>query len=83
MNLNLKKYAASFAAAVACGFVLSACGGDSGSSSIDLEDSFDIVLSKASYDYNSKDSTLKVTYPVCKVGTLGDLVWKVRRDTAD
>ncbi len=83
MNLNLKKYVTPFGVAVACGFVLSACGSDSGSSSIDLEDSFDIVLSKASYDYNSKDSTLKVTYPVCKVGTLGDLVWKKANEDSD
>ena len=76
MNLNLKKYAAPFGVAVACGFVLSACGSDSGSSSIDLEDSFDMVLSKAHYDYDSDDSTLTVTYPVCKVGELGNLVWK-------
>ena len=76
MNMNLKKYAAPFAVAVACGFVLSACGSDSGSSGIDLEDSFDMVLSKAHYDYDSDDSTLTVTYPVCKVGELGNLVWK-------
>lgn len=76
MNLNLKKYVAPFGVAVACGFVLSACGSDSGSSSIDLEDSFDMVLSKAHYDYDSDDSTLTVTYPVCKVGELGNLVWK-------
>ena len=58
------------------GAFFAACGGDSGSSSIDLEDSFDMVLSKAHYDYDSDDSTLTVTYPVCKVGNLGNLVWK-------
>ena len=35
-----------------------------------------MVLSKAHYDYDSDDSTLTVTYPVCKVGELGNLVWK-------
>lgn len=58
------------------GMFFAACGGDSGSSSIDLEDSFDMVLSKAHYGYDSDDSTLTVTYPVCKVGDLGNLVWK-------
>ena len=58
------------------GMFLVACGDDSSSSSIDLEDSFDMVLSKAHYDYDSDDSTLTLTYPVCKVGNLGNLVWK-------
>ena len=58
------------------GIFFAACGGDSGSSSIDLDNSFDMVLSKAHYDYNSKDSSLVITYPVCKVGELGNLVWK-------
>ena len=60
------------------GLLLAACGEDSGSSSIDLEDSFDIVLSKAHYDYDSDDSTLTVTYPACKKGSLGGgkVVWK-------
>ncbi len=58
------------------GMFFVACGGDSGSSTIDLEDSFDMVLSKAHYDYDSDDSTLTLTYPVCKVGDLGNLVWK-------
>jgi len=55
---------------------MAACGSDSGSSTIDMEDSFDIVLSKAQYEYNSKDSTLLVKNPVCKVGELGYLVWR-------
>lgn len=58
------------------GMFFAACGGDSGSSSIDLDNSFDMVLSKAHYKYDSDDSSLTVTYPVCKVGELGNLVWK-------
>ena len=74
MNAFLKKV--SFASITFGGLFLAACGGDSGSSSIDLEDSFDMVLSKAHYKYDSDDSTLTLTYPVCKVGNLGNLVWK-------
>ena len=74
MNAFLKKV--SFASIAFGGLFLAACGGDSGSSSIDLEDSFDMVLSKAHYKYDSGDSTLTLTYPVCKVGNLGNLVWK-------
>ena len=74
MNVFLKKM--SFAGIAFGGLFFAACGGDSGSSTIDLEDSFDMVLSKAHYDYDSDDSTLTVTYPVCKVGNLGNLVWK-------
>ena len=74
MNAFLKKM--SFAGVAFGGLFFAACGGDSGSSTIDLEDSFDMVLSKAHYDYDSDDSTLTVTYPVCKVGNLGNLVWK-------
>ena len=74
MNYFVKKV--SLVSMAMGGMFFAACGGDSGSSSIDLEDSFDMVLSKAHYDYDSDDSTLTVTYPVCKVGELGNLVWK-------
>ena len=76
MNYFVKKVSPVFVAMGSMFFA--ACGGDSGSSSINLEDSFDMVLFKAHYDYNSDDSTLTVTYPVCKVGSLGGakVVWK-------
>ena len=54
------------------GFFMMSCGDDSSSSSsLSLEDSFDIVLAKAHYDYNSKDSSLTITYPLCKESDLG------------
>jgi hypothetical protein len=74
MNAFLKKI--SFAGLAFGGLFLAACGDDGSSSGIDLEDSFDMVLSRAQYDYNSKDSSLIVKKPVCKVGELGNLVWR-------
>ena len=54
---------------------LVACCDDSSSSGVfSMESSFEMVLSKAKYSYNKKDSTLKQVYPVCKEGTLGNLV---------
>ena len=74
MNHFVKKF--SLSSLALGGLFLAACGSDDGSSSIDMEDSFDIVLSKAHYDYNSDDSTLTVTYPACKEGNLGNFVWR-------
>ena len=46
---------------------LVACGDDSSSSGVfSMESSFEMVLSKAKYSYNKKDSTLEQVYPVCK-----------------
>ena len=81
MNAFLKKV--SLVPFALGGLFLVACGDDSSSSSIDLEDSFDMVLSKASYDYNSKDSTLKIIYPVCKEGSVGNVVGKLVWKDAD
>ncbi len=58
------------------GLLLAACGDDKGSSSFDMEESFDVVLTKARYDYRSKDSTLIVKKPVCKESDIGQLIWK-------
>ena len=58
------------------------CGDDSSSgdeevvsSAFNLEGSFEIDLEKGMYAYKSKDSTMAFYKPVCKVGTLGNLVW--------
>ncbi len=60
---------------LASSMVLVACGDDSSSSGVfSMEKSFEIVTSKAKYTYNKKDSTLKQILPVCKEGTLGNLV---------
>ena len=53
---------------------LVACGDDSGSGVFSMEKSFEMVLEKAKYSYNKKDSTFKRIEPVCKEGTLGNLV---------
>lgn len=54
---------------------LVACGDDSSSSgNFSMEDSFEMVLAKADYQYSKKDSTLKIIKPVCKEGTIGNLV---------
>ena len=39
-----------------------------------MEKSFEMVLDKAKYSYDKKDSTFKQIKPVCKEGTLGNLV---------
>lgn len=63
---------------------LVACGDDSSSSGVfSMESSFEMVLSKAKYSYNKKDSTLKQVYPVCKEGTLGNLVGPMDADEWD
>lgn len=68
---------------------LAACGtfvgcGDSGSSAdFDLEDSFKMVLSKANYEYKSKDSLMIIRAPECKESSLGYLVWNEESKTAD
>ena len=76
MNSFVKKV--SLASLALGGLLLAACGDDSSSSSsINMEDSFDIVLSKARYDYSSKDSSLTITYPLCKEISLGkNWAWK-------
>ena len=53
---------------------LVACGDDSSSGIFSMEKSFEMVLEKAKYDYDKKDSTFKWIEPVCKEGTLGNLV---------
>ena len=53
---------------------LMACGDDSSSGIFSMEKSFEMVLDKAKYDYSKKDSTFKRVEPVCKEGTLGNLV---------
>lgn len=53
--------------------MLVACG-DDGSSDFDLEDSFEMVLDKAEYSYESEDSTFKLIKPVCKTSAAGTLI---------
>lgn len=74
-------------ALVASTSILVACGDDSSSSDdetvaagFDLESSFEIALEKGMYFYNAKDSTLAFGKPVCKEGTLGNLVWALVDD---
>ena len=67
----IKKFAFALLPAIA----LVACGDDdSGSGSIDFEDSFEMVLNKASYEYDDEDSTFKLIKPVCKVERPGNLM---------
>lgn len=66
----IKKVAFALLPAIA----LMACGDDSSSGIFSMEKSFEMVLDKAKYDYNKKDSTFKWIKPVCKEGTLGNLV---------
>lgn len=64
-------------ASVATFFVVAnfiACSSDSSSSTFSMEKSFEILLKKEKYTYDKKDSTLKIISPVCKTGTLGNLV---------
>jgi hypothetical protein len=62
---------------------LVACGDDSSSGIFSMEKSFEMVLDKAKYDYNKKDSTFKRIEPVCKEGTLGNLVGPADADMWD
>ena len=62
---------------------LMACGDDSSSGIFSMEKSFEMVLDKAKYDYNKKDSTFKRIEPVCKEGTLGNLVGPADADMWD
>ena len=62
---------------------LVACGDDSSSGTFSMEKSFEMVLDKAKYDYNKKDSTFKRIEPVCKEGTLGNLVGPAEADMWD
>ena len=66
----IKNLALVFASTLA----LVACGDDSSSDAFSMDEPFEMVLGKAAYSYNSKDSTLKMIYPVCKEGTLGNLL---------
>ena len=67
----IKKFAFALLPAIA----LVACGDDdSGSGTIDFEDSFEMVLNKASYEYDDEDSTFKLIKPVCKVERPGNLM---------
>lgn len=79
----MKKYYKwmSLAATLACGIFM-ACGEEDSVSGFALDDSFEIVLDKFAYTYNSKDSSLKFIPSVCKEGSLGNLVWrKASEDT--
>ena len=68
---------------VAAGMMtLSGCGDDS-PTHIEFDESFEMVLSKASYYYHSKDSLLVVTPPECKASTLGYVVWNKKAEEAD
>ena len=60
--------------ALASSFAFVACSDDSSSSSFDLEDSFELVLAKAKYSYDEDDASFVKIVPVCKEGTLGNLV---------
>jgi len=85
MNAFFKKFSkAALVASFGIGsaFVLSACGDDAPSDKISLSDSFEMVLAKAEYKYNSKDSTLSISAPICEVSSLKALVWR-KNNTED
>lgn len=69
--------------AVGASALLAGCGSDGGSGKFDLDDSFEIVLDKAEYDYRSKDSLLVVRKPVCQETKMGYLEWKEESQDAD
>ena len=50
-----------------------------------MDDSFEIVLDKATYEYiaSKKDTAMVVYNAVCKEGTLGNLVWKEKEEKGD
>lgn len=80
MNSMLKVFSV---AAFAVGMSnLIGCGDDS-PSHIEFDDSFEMVLDKASYSYHSKDSTLILTAPECKASTLGYVVWNEKGEVRD
>lgn len=72
-------------ALAACG-ALMGCSDNGGSPKFNVEDSFDIVLSKSSYTYKSKDSLLIIKSPVCREvvdGGLKHLQWKKESSSPD
>ena len=66
----IKKFAFALLPAIA----LVACGDDSSSEIFSMEDSFEMVLEKVKYEYDEDDSTFKRIEPLCKEGSLGNLV---------
>lgn len=80
MNATFKKFSkATLVASLGFGaaMTLSACGDDdSPSGKISLSKSFEMVLAKTDYKYNSKDSILSINAPLCEVSSLGALVWR-------
>ena len=84
---NLFKLSMPFAFAAAG--MLVACGDDSSSAEepvseiVDLKAPFEIITDKAKFSYNSKDSSWIVKQPVCKEGSLGNLVWKASEEEPD
>ena len=66
----IKKIAFALLPAVA----LVACGDDSSSGIFSMDKSFEMVLEKAKYSYDDDDSTFNRIEPVCKEGTLHNLV---------
>ncbi|MCQ2055021.1 MAG: hypothetical protein MJY82_06985 [Fibrobacter sp.] len=62
---------------------LMSCGDSSSSDVLSLDSSFEIILSKTNFSYNSKDSLIVFKKPVCKEGTLGNLVWKRESEERD
>lgn len=57
--------------------------GDESPNHIEFNDSFEMVLGKASYSYHPKDSNLIVTPPECKASTLGYVVWNREGEARD
>ena len=84
---NLFKLSMPFAFAAAG--MLVACSDDSSSAEepvseiVDLKAPFEIIVNKAKYSYNSKDSSFIKKDPVCKEGSLGNLVWKASDEEQD
>lgn len=78
--LNMALLGASAAGLLA---TFTACGDDNGSGEFALDDSFEILLDKTAYTYDSKDSLLLVRMPECKESSLGYLVWKEKSDDVD
>lgn len=63
-------------------FALVGCG-DESTNQIEFDENFEMVLSKASYTYRAKDSTLTIIPAECKASTLGYVVWNRKAEDGD
>lgn len=74
MERSLAKMMGAATLALGSTFAMVACSDDSSSGTFDLDEPFEIVLSKAKYSYDEDNSSFVKIVPVCKTGTLGNLV---------